>query len=285
MPPIVVNGKQIAETILQSLPDRIVSLKQRGITPALAVVLAGDDQPSRTYVTRKGEVAQQLGVNFFRFNFPENILPDDLLKEIKRIQDEHTLSGMIIQLPLPESLGKFSHEIINAIDTRLDVDCLTDASLGQIMLGANPLPPPTPAAVLEIFRYHHIEMTGVRVVIVGRGNLIGKPLANLLLNMPVTLTVCGRNTKELSFHTRHADIIITGVGKAALITGDMVQSGVAVIDGGTVFVDGKIQGDVEFASVAPKSALITPVPGGVGPITIAKLLENTVTNAERMCQI
>ncbi len=281
----VVDGKKIARSILESLASRVARLKKKGITPTLAAVLVGNDKPSHTYVRKKGEAAEGVGVAFLRFALPATISRRGLIQRLQEIQSRHELSGLIIQLPLPKkTLQKHKPEIINHIRESIDVDCLTDISLGRVMLGSNPLPPPTPSAMLEVLRFHKISLAGKHVVIVGRGDLIGKPLANVLLHEPVALTVLGPAV-PLTPSTREADIIFTGVGKASLITGDMVKEGVVVVDGGTVFTGGKLRGDVEFESVEPKAFLITPVPGGVGPITVAKLIENVVANCERLHKV
>lgn len=280
MTPTIVDGKGIAEGVLQSLKKRADECKSKGITPALAVVLAGDDPASKTYVKNKEEAAKRIGVAFFRFDFPAATAKDELLNELERIQGDTRLTGLIVQLPLPLSLDESRHAIVNAIQPKLDVDCLTDLAQGKLVSGTHHLAPPTPSAILEILNYHAIDCKGKHVVIIGRGDLVGKPLVSLLMHQPVTLTVCSRLTNNLADITRQADILITGAGHAGLITDEMIQEGAIVIDASTVLQNGKLVGDVEFESVAPRSSLITPVPGGVGPITVAKLLENTVINAE-----
>lgn len=276
------DGRAIAQTITQGLKPRVESLKQKGITPALAVVIIGNDQPSHTYVRKKSETAQQLGITFFKFAYPESIKKDDLISEIEKIQTDNKLHGLIIQLPVPESLWPFTREIANHIQTDIDVDCLSHESLGRVMMGESPLIPPTPAAIMDILKYYQVDLKGKEICLVGRGPLIGKPLAAMLLNYPVTVTVCGSATKDLSSHTKKADVVITGVGKKDLVTGDMIKKGAVVVDAGVSFVDGKMYGDIEFDSVVAKASIVTPTPGGVGPITVANLLANTVKVAEQM---
>ena len=285
--PIIVDGKRIAEEKLQSLKKRVDQCKAKGREPALAVILVGDDPASRTYVKNKQEAAARIGVAFFRFEYPADTPKDKLLEELRQIQGDARLTGLIVQLPLPPALDSARHEIVNAIAPALDVDCLTDRAQGELVTGASKIFPPTPAAIMEILARHAIDLKGVHIVLVGRGDLVGKPLAAMLMHEPVTLTVCSRATKNLAEMTRQADVLITGAGKLGLITGDMVKEGAVVVDASTVLKNGKLAGDVDFETVAPRAALITPVPGGVGPLTVAKLLENTLINAEimiaRMC--
>lgn len=277
---IIVDGNKIAETILNNLKERVVELKKRNIQPALAVVIVGQDRPSHTYVKKKGESAQNIGVDFFKYDFPEDIDKETLISRIWEIQTEHDLSGLIVQLPLPANLSKFTREIVNQINPEIDVDCLTYGALGRVLMGASELAPPTPGAILEILKFHNIDLTGKEICLVGRGELIGKPLAAILNNQPVTVTVCGRSTKDLAAYTKKADIIITGVGKKDILTSDMIKEGAVVVDAGVCFVEGKMYGDINFESISQKAALVVPTPGGVGPITVAKLLENTVKSAE-----
>ncbi|MFA5987185.1 MAG: bifunctional 5,10-methylenetetrahydrofolate dehydrogenase/5,10-methenyltetrahydrofolate cyclohydrolase [Candidatus Paceibacterota bacterium] len=273
----IVDGKKIAGEILARLKERVSKMN---IKPTLAVVLVGDDEASRLYVGKKEAAAKDVGIKFLRFEFPESITKEALITELKKIQAENNLSGMIVQFPLPEKLWPDAREIVNNINPNIDVDCLSHISLGRVLMKESKIVPPTPGAVLEILKYHGVDLTGKNVCLVGRGDLVGKPLAAMLIQMPITLSVHGRSTKNLADYTRQADIIISGVGKAGLITADMVKDGAVVIDAGTAFSGGKTVGDVDFDSVKTKASIITLVPGGVGPITVAKLLENTVDLAE-----
>ena len=266
----IVNGNEIASKILDTLQAKI---RKQKLLAHLAVVLVGADKPSETYVRKKQEAAQKIGVKFSLYKFPATISEVKLITEIKKIQHQK-LSGIIVQLPLPKNLDK--KKILNAIEPRLDVDFLTWESLGKIVIGENLLIPPSPGAILEILKYYKINLKGQRVVLVGIGDLIGKPLANLLIHMPVTLTTCNKDTKDLPSITRQADILITGVGLANLIRGNMVKKGAVVIDAGVSFQGKKMLGDINFAEVAKVASLVTPTPGGVGPITVVKLLENVV---------
>ncbi len=269
---MIVDGNAIASEILARLGKQIQSL---GLRPHLAVVLVGSDPASQTYVRKKQEAAESIGVKFSLYKFPQTITTDELIAELHQIQSQ-ALSGIIVQLPLPPTIDK--RVALNELDPEIDVDYLSWESLGKLVIGENQLVPPTPGAILEVLNFHKVPLKGKHVVLVGQGELIGKPLANILIQMPVTLTVCGRETKNLSDFTKQADILITGVGKAGLISGSMVKPGVVVVDAGVSFKGKKMFGDVKFEEVSKIASLMTPTPGGVGPITVAKLLENVVLN-------
>lgn len=268
----IVDGKTIADRLLARLKRQI---QIQGLRPHLAVVLVGDDRPSATYVRKKQEAALAIGVKFSLYKFPAEIRQAKLVAEIRKIQTQK-LSGIIIQLPLPKSLDK--KQVLNALDSELDVDFLTWESLGKLVIADNALVPPSPGAILEILNYYKVPLKGQHIVLVGQGDLIGKPLTNLFIHMPVTLTTCNKDTKDLGAITRKADILISGVGKARLIKANMVKKGAVVIDAGVSFEGAKMHGDVDFNPVAKIASLITPTPGGVGPITVSKLLENVVAN-------
>ena len=277
---IIVAGKTIANEMLADLQLRVERLAAGGGKAALAVVLVGDDKPSQIYIRKKSEAARQIGVAFFDFHYPADITHQQLIEEVRNIQHQHDLSGMIVQLPVPEPLWPYAREVADHIALNIDVDCLSHQALGRMMMNENRLIPPTPAAILHILRHYDVSWEGKEICLVGRGDLIGRPLAAMLTHEKVTLTVCGRATKDLARYTRSADIVVTGVGKRNLVRGDMLKKGAVVIDAGVSFVDGMMYGDVEFASAREVASLITPVPGGVGPITVAKLLENTMRVAE-----
>jgi len=271
---MLVKGKKIQKQILNKLSKKIKTIK--GAKPALAVLLVGKDKPSHTYVKMKGRIAGKIGINFFKFEYPASITKEALITEIKKIQKKIKLSGMILQLPLPKKLRKFTREIANNINTDIDVDCLSHVALGRVMMNESKITPPTPGAIMEILKYYKIDLAGKEVCLIGRGNLIGKPLTAMLAFKPAVIVSCDKSTPDISAYTKRADIIITGVGKKDLITGKMIKKGCIVIDAGVSFEQGKIYGDAHVESIAKKASLITPTPGGVGPITIAKLLENTI---------
>ncbi len=275
----LIDGKAIAKKINQETAKRLKKLKRRGITPRLEVVLVGDDKASAMYDRMKGVAAEKLGIGFALHQFPAAIKADKLIKKIKAIQKRPGLSGLIIQLPLPEHL--YTPEVLNTIRPDADVDCLTDANLGKLIMKTNTLLPPTPGAVLTIIENLKIKLPGKNVTIVGMGALVGKPLAIMMVNEGASVTTCNSRTKNIKAKCLGADIIVTGVGKKYLLTGDMAPQGAVVIDTGIAFENGKVFGDVNVAEVKESAAYVTPTPGGVGPITVARLMLNTVLMAEQ----
>lgn len=271
---IIVDGKKIANNILNRLKREVSRMKR---APVLAVVLVGDDKPSKAYIKHKEVAAGEVGIKFLLYKFPSSISQELLISKIRGIQNQ-ALDGIIIQLPLPDKFDK--KKILNELKPEIDVDCLSWVSLGKLVIHDNNLVPPSPGAVLEILKFYKVNLKGKHIVLVGQGDLIGKPLTNILIHMPVTLTTCNKETKNLGKITREADILITGVGKYNLIKPDMVKKGAVVIDAGVSFKNGKMFGDLDFARVSKKASIVTPTPGGVGPITVAKLLENTVSIAK-----
>jgi len=271
----LIDGKKIAEKILQKTTKQVKILQKQGVKPKLAVVLVGEDQPSQTYVRKKAQAAQKCGIDFALYKFPAKISQKKLIAEIEKIQTDKKLSGLIVQLPLPEPL--YTTAVLNAINPAIDVDCLTDTNIGKLIMNTYTLLPPTPDAVLEILKFLKAKIRGKNIVIIGTGALVGKPLSIILNNLGATVIACNKETKNIKDKCLKAEIIITAVGKKKnLLTADMIKKGAIVIDTGILFVNGKMQGDVDFANVKNKAGWITPVPGGVGPITVAKLLENVV---------
>jgi len=274
----IVDGRKVSSNILKKLKIKVSQLGEQNIIPKLAVVLVGDDKPSQAYVKKKREASNEIGIKFSLHHYPGNISTANLIQEIKKIQLKRDLSGLIVQLPLPKNIE--TEKVLNQINPEIDVDYLTFTNLGKLITGENELVPPTPGAALEILKYYKIKLNNKYVVLIGRGKLIGRPLANLFLHQPVTLSVCNSTTKNLSEFTKKADVIVTGVGKHNLVTGKMIKEGACVIDTGVCFEEGKMYGDIDFKTVSEKASLVTPTPGGIGPITVAKLLENTVINSE-----
>ncbi|MBP9732503.1 MAG: bifunctional 5,10-methylenetetrahydrofolate dehydrogenase/5,10-methenyltetrahydrofolate cyclohydrolase [Candidatus Magasanikbacteria bacterium] len=280
MPTKIIDGKKLSEHILSSLAQEVTRLKKQGVTPKLAIVHVGEHQPSKTYIKRKEEAARLIGIDFELHSYPAETSKEDIVGYIKKIQKDKKLSGLIVQLPLPEPL--FTEEVLNAIDPGVDVDCLTDGQLGKLVMKTNTIAPPTPGAVCEILEMLNIDVQGKHVVIVGAGALVGRPLSIMLLNKLATVTVCNSHTKNLKSITKKADIIVSAVGKKDLITKSHIKKGCVVIDTGIVFENKKMYGDVDFARVSKRASYITPTPGGVGPVTVALLLKNTVTQAKKM---
>lgn len=275
----IINGRAIAEKINRATAIEVVKLKKNGITPKLAVVLVGGDKPSLAYIGRKQKVAQDVGIDFALHRFNKSITKAELLMHLKKIQTDSKLSGLIIQLPLPQRL--YTSEVLNAIKPELDVDFLTDVSLGKIVSKSHPLYPPTPSVVLDIMREINMPLKGKNVAVIGAGFLVGKPLSILLMNAEATVTICNVHTKNLTEICRASDIIISCAGKKDLVRGKMVKHGAVVIDIGYSFADGVYSGDVNVPEVSKVASFVTPTPGGVGPITVAKLLSN-VARAARL---
>lgn len=278
-PAILINGHSVAAKINARTLKKIKALKKKNIIPRLEVILAGEDKPSQTYVRRKGEAAKKLGIDFKLHALPASITLPELVAKIKAVQTNRRLSGLIVQLPLPEPL--YTPGVLNAIRPELDVDCLTDVNLGKLIMNTTSIFPPTPAAILAILKAHHVTLPGKNVTVIGQGALVGKPLTVMLVNAGASVTTVNSRTRSVAEKCRAADIIITGVGKKNLVRGAMVSPGTIVIDAGVDFVNGKMYGDVNVAEVSKKSAFVTPTPGGVGPVTVAMLLANTVACAEK----
>lgn len=275
----ILDGKKIAQGILGNLKREIVSLREipRGGKNwkqklTLAVVQVGENPVSQVFIEQKRKACEKVGIGFKLYQFEQKISALKLKKAINKIVGEKTNSGVIIQLPLPKSLKET--EILNLIPQEKDVDVLSEKSLGKFYQGVLPILPPVVGAVLELLKKCCPKLKGRNIVIVGAGKLVGKPLAVYFLKEGATVSVLNEHTKDISFFTKKADILISGVGKANLITGVMVKKGAIVIDAGASFVESKVAGDVDFKSVAKKASFISPVPGGVGPLTVACLLEN-----------
>lgn len=273
----LIDGQKIANSINTRTLAKVRALKRRGIVPKLAIVMVGNDPASRMYVGRKQKLAASLGVECVLHAFSGSIKKSELIAQLKKIQTDDKLSGLIIQLPLPERL--YDRSILNCINPTLDIDFLTDVSLGSLVSKNYTLEPPTASAMLEVLRSLKINLVGKNVVVVGAGVLVGRPLAMLLLNERATITVCNSVTKNLGAICRGADIVITAVGKANLIRGNMLKKGAIVVDAGFSLVNSKVVGDVCMDEALRTARFVTPTPGGVGPITVAKLLYNVASAA------
>jgi len=276
----LIDGKAIAKKINEQTAARVTALKQKGLAPKLAVVLVGDDPASRTYVKNKGKAAKTIGLEFALHEIDGSTSTTILLEKIFELQRDKALSGLIVQLPLPAHID--TNAILNSISPERDVDCLTDANIGKLVMKTNSIAPPTPSAVMSILEELQIDPVGKNVTIIGVGPLVGKPLAIMLMNARASVTTCNSKTKDTKEKCLAADIIVTGVGRKNVLRGDMVRVGAIVIDTGVDFVDGKMSGDVNVAEVIKKAAYVTPTPGGVGPITVARLLANTVSCAKKL---
>lgn len=276
----IIDGKSIADQILHETRKEVDLLKKQRIIPHLGVILIGNNPASEIYVRRKQQAAEQIGIQFSLFRLPEAIQQKELIKKMKSIESSKKLTGLIVQLPIPEHL--YTPEVLNTINPELDVDCLTDLNFGRLAMGTHLIEPPTAGAVMAILASLKTNLVGKNVCLVGMGALVGKPLALLLINARASVTTTNSATKKLSEKTRAADIIISGVGKAGLIKGSMVQRGAIVIDAGTSFdKQGKYTGDVIVNQIQKVARWVTPTPGGVGPITVAILLRNATRLAKK----
>jgi len=272
----IIDGKKIAQKILNEVKLEISKLDFK---PKLAVIFVGADKPSKTYIKRKKEAAEYAGVNFEIYSFSNKISKDELITSIKKIQKDQNIAGMIVQLPLPEPL--YTSDVLNAVDPSIDVDCLTDTNIGKLVMKTADFTPPTPQAVLEIFKSIKLNIKGKNITIVGAGALVGKPLSIMLLNKEATITTCNEHTKDLAKTLKKSDIIISAVGKKNLIRKNMLKKNVIIIDTGIAFENKKMYGDVNFVEAVKKASFITPTPGGVGPITVSLLLRNLLICAKK----
>ena len=276
----IIDGKQIAKEVRAEIAAECAELKKKGIVPGLAVVIVGTDPASQVYVRNKKKACEEVGFRSEVFELPEETTEEELLALVKKLNEDVNIHGILVQLPLPEHLD--DEVIIANIDPKKDVDAFHPSNVGKIMIGNYDFLPCTPAGVMVLLEKSGIDVSGKECVVVGRSNIVGKPQAMLLLNANGTVTICHSRTKDLAEVTRRADILVVAIGKADFITGDMVKDGAVVIDVGmNRKADGKLTGDVDFATVEPKASYITPVPGGVGPMTITMLLRNTLTSAKK----
>jgi methylenetetrahydrofolate dehydrogenase (NADP+)/methenyltetrahydrofolate cyclohydrolase len=274
----LIDGKVISKAVKEDVRGRVEALISKGIRPGLATVLVGEDPSSHVYVRNKQRTCEELGMHTVGHNLPATTSQSDLLALIKRLNDDPAIHGILVQLPLPKPLR--SEPILNAMSPDKDVDGLHPFNMGKLLMGEPRFVPCTPAGMLAMLDYHKLPIEGKTAVVVGRSNLVGKPAALLLLHRHATVTVCHSKTPNLAEVCRRADILVAAIGKAHFITADMVKDGAVVIDVGiNRLPDGKLVGDVDFAAVAPKASWITPVPGGVGPMTIAMLMQNTMLAA------
>jgi methylenetetrahydrofolate dehydrogenase (NADP+)/methenyltetrahydrofolate cyclohydrolase len=273
----IISGKIVSEKLRQEIKlDVTEYIKECGRIPGLAVVLVGDDPASAVYVRNKHKACLEVGINSFEINMPTETTEDEILSVIDRLNADDAVDGILVQLPLPHHINE--EKVINRIDPEKDVDAFSPSNVGRIVIGKYSFLPCTPAGVMALLDHYNIEIEGKRCVVIGRSNIVGKPMALLLLERNGTVTVCHSRTKNISEITREADIIVCAVGRAGFLRGDMVKQGAVVIDVGiNRNADGKLCGDVSFDEVAEIASYITPVPGGVGPMTITMLMKNTLS--------
>ena len=275
----IIDGKIISASVKERVKAEVSALKEKGITVGLAVIIVGEDPASKVYVSNKKKACENLGIISEEYALPESTTNEELLALIDELNSKPSINGILCQLPLPSHLDE--KLIINSIDPEKDVDAFHPFNVGKIMIGDFDFLPCTPAGVMEMLKYESIEVEGKNCVVIGRSNIVGKPMNMLLLHQNGTVTVCHSKTKNLESICRNADILVAAVGRPKFVTEDMVKEGAVVIDVGINRVDGKLCGDVDFENVKNKVSAITPVPGGVGPMTIAMLMQNTLTAAKK----
>ena len=277
---VILDGKAVSAKVKEEVKAEVEALKKQGVSVGLAVIIVGNNPASRTYVNNKKKACEAAGIVSEEYALPEETTQEELLALVRELNQKDSINGILCQLPLPKQLDE--EAVIAAISDKKDVDAFSAVNVGHIMIGDYSFLPCTPAGIMEILRHYNIDVAGKECVVVGRSNIVGKPMAMLLLHQNGTVTICHSKTKNLKDVTSRADILVAAVGIPHFVTADMVKEGAVVIDVGMDRDEnGKLCGDVDFAAVEPKASYITPVPGGVGPMTIATLLKNTVTAAKQ----
>lgn len=272
----IIDGKMVSNKILEELKNQVGTLKEKNIFVTLAVIIVGNNKASRTYVNNKKKACSEIGIISEEYVFDEKACETEILNLIDNLNKRTDVNGILVQLPLPSHLSE--KKIIESIDPKKDVDAFSEINVGKIMIGNYNLLPCTPAGIMELLNFEGIDVSGKHCVVVGRSNIVGKPMAMLLLHKNATVTICHSKTKNLNKICQTADILVAAVGKEKFITKDMVSPGTIVIDVGiNRDENNKLCGDVDFENIEPIASYITPVPGGVGPMTIAMLMKNTVT--------
>lgn len=275
----VISGKEVSLAVKEQVKSEVTELKQKGVEPGLAVILVGDDPASKVYVNNKKKACEFCGIRSLEYILPENTTQEELNDLVEKLNDDKSVNGILCQLPLPKHLDEKA--VINRIKPEKDVDAFHPENVGHIMIGDFNFLPCTPAGIMEMLKSENISLDGKNCVIIGRSNIVGKPMAMLMLKENATVTVCHSHTKNLTEIVKQADVIVAAVGRAKFVTADMVKEGAVIVDVGiNRGEDGKLYGDVDFDACCEKSSYITPVPGGVGPMTIATLMQNTVTAAK-----
>ena len=274
----IIDGKKVSSDIKAELADEVAELKKTGIAPGLTVVLVGDDPASHVYVKNKEKACELIGIRSVKHQLLASTSQEELLALVNDLNNDDTVDGILVQLPLPEQIDE--HAVLLAIDPAKDVDGFHPINVGQLMIGESIFESCTPSGIIELLKRYDIEISGSHAVIVGRSNIVGKPAAMMLLHNHATVEICHSRTRDLAAETRRADILVAAIGRPRFITADMVKPGAAVIDVGMNRTDEGLCGDVDFEDVKEVASAITPVPGGVGPMTIAILMRNTVAAAK-----
>lgn len=276
----IINGKELAKNIRLKLKDEVTELKNADIKPKLAVIMVGDDKASKVYVKNKSKACEEVGIEYEEHILPASTKMEELLELIEKLNNDATIHGILVQSPLPEGLD--ANVAFRTISPKKDVDGFNPINVGKLSLNQDCFVSCTPFGIIKMLEAYNIPIEGAHAVIIGRSNIVGKPLAKCLLNKNATVTVCHSKTKNLKEITKQADILIAAIGKPKFVTGDMVKEGTTVIDVGINRMDdGKLLGDIDFENVKDKVSYITPVPGGVGPMTIAMLMHNVVKAAKQ----
>lgn len=279
----LIDGREIGKKIREEIKERVDQLKEKGCTPGLAVIIVGDDQASHTYVRNKQKSSIEVGMKSEIIKLPATVTEEELLSQIKQLNDDHSIHGILVQLPLPDHINE--SRVILTIDPTKDVDGFHPENVGKMIIGQRAFLSCTPYGIIKLLERTNTPIEGKHAVIVGRSNIVGKPMGQLLLQRDATVTYCHSRTENLAEHTRQADILIVAIGRTKFITKEHVKEGAVVIDVGmNRDEDGKLCGDVDFADVLDQASAITPVPGGVGPMTITMLLKNTLLSAEATCK-
>lgn len=275
----LINGKEISNTIRTGIQKEVQDLIAKGITPGLAVILVGEDPASHTYVANKEKACKELGIYSKLIKLPEDTTEEDLLAQIKQLNEASEVDGILVQLPLPKQINE--QKVIETISPLKDVDGFHPNSVGKMLLGQETFLPCTPHGIMKLLEYSNIEVAGKHAVVIGRSHIVGVPMGQLLLQHDATVTYCHSKTKNLQEMTKQADILVVAIGRAKMITADYIKEGAVVIDVGMNRDENNhLCGDVDFDSVVEKTSAITPVPGGVGPMTITMLMYNTVQSAK-----
>ncbi len=273
---VIIDGKKIRDYNLDLMKNEVAELNGKGIYPCLAVIIVGNDPASRIYVNNKKAACEKIGIISKEYAMPEETTTDELLKLIDELNADNSVSGILCQMPVPKHID--STAVLERINPSKDVDCFHPYNVGKLAHGDGVLLPCTPWGMVKMLEYHNVQIEGKHCVIIGRSDIVGKPMAMFMLSKNATVTVCHSKTKNLKEMTKQADILVAAVGKPKFVTADMVKDGAIVLDVGMDRDEnGKLCGDVDFDEVEPKSSMITPVPGGVGPMTITMLMQNTIT--------
>jgi methylenetetrahydrofolate dehydrogenase (NADP+) / methenyltetrahydrofolate cyclohydrolase len=276
----ILDGKVVAAKVQAAVAEGVTALRARGVHPTLAVVLVGEDPASKVYVGGKRRACQAVGIEARDHLFPQGLTETDLLALVRALNADRSVHGILVQLPLPQGIDE--DRVIAAVDPSKDIDGFHPENLGRLLAGTPRVVPCTPAGIVEILDHYGVDLKGAEAVVVGRSRIVGKPLAQLLLGRHATVTICHTRTRDLAAHTQRAEVLAVAAGRPGVVTGDMVRGDAVVVDVGVNRLpDGRLAGDVDFATVSTRVRAITPVPGGVGPMTIAMLMRNTLDAARR----